>query len=39
VKIVTDYRRHTAWRTPADPGGYEQDNVDFVTGFDCSLLK
>ena len=38
-KIVTDYRRHVAWQSAEEPGGYEQDNVDFILGFDCGLLE
>jgi len=37
--IVEHYRRHTAYESPDKPGGYEQENVDFVLGFDCSLLN
>ncbi len=33
------YRRHVAWQSDAQPGGFEAANVAFIAGFDCSLLK
>lgn len=36
--IERQYKRHTAWRSDADPGGFEQENLDFVSQFDCGLL-
>jgi hypothetical protein len=37
--LVRDYRRHTAWKSDNEPGGYERANVDFILDFDCSLLR
>jgi len=37
--IATHYKHHTAWQSEEKPGGFEQDNLDFVMSFDCSLLK
>ena len=39
AKVVADYKKHVAWRSADRPGGYEQENVDFALGFDCTLLK
>jgi hypothetical protein len=36
--VIARYRRHVAWVSPEQPGGYEQNNVDFILGFDCALL-
>ena len=38
-EVVAHYQRHTAWTSDEEPGGFEQGNLDFVTGFDCSLLN
>lgn len=38
-KLLGDYRKHVGWRSEAVPGGYEQDNVDFILGFDCGLVR
>ncbi|MSP92479.1 MAG: hypothetical protein EXR79_11880 [Myxococcales bacterium] len=32
------YRRHVAWRSAADPGGFEAENVAFIEAFDCGLV-
>lgn len=37
-EIAAHYKHHTAWESPEAPGGFEQDNLDFVMTFDCSLL-
>ena len=37
--LEDDYKRHVAWRSSADTGGYEAENVAFIKEFDCSLLK
>gem|GEM_PF-1475318 len=36
---TADYKRHVGWRSTAEPGGFEDDNVAFIRAFDCSLLK
>ena len=33
------YRRHVAWRSDADPGGFEAANLAFIGRFDCSLVR
>lgn len=38
-RVADAYRRHVAWRSAADPGGFEQENLDFIAGFDCGLLS
>jgi hypothetical protein len=38
-KVLADYRKHVGWRSQAVPGGFEQGNIDFIQGFDCSVLK
>ena len=37
--IERQYKQHTAYRGPDETGGFEQENLDFVREFDCSLLK
>jgi hypothetical protein len=37
--IEADYRRHTAYRSEAAPGGFEALNLRFIEAFDCALLK
>jgi hypothetical protein len=37
--VLSRYRFHTGWKSPEDPGGGEQENIDFILGFDCSLLN
>ena len=32
------YRRHVAWQSDAQPGGFEAANLSFIGQFDCSLL-
>ncbi len=36
--LVDEYRRHVAWTSDDQPGGYEQGNIDFILDFDCDLL-
>ena len=33
------YRRHVAWQSDAQPGGFEAANLAFIAQFDCSLLR
>jgi len=33
------YRRHTAYRSEEEPGGYEPLNLRFISEFDCELLR
>jgi hypothetical protein len=37
--IEAEYRRHVAWRSEAEPGGFEPLNLRFIKEFDCSLLE
>ena len=37
--IEADYKRHVAWRSDERTGGFEQANLDFITSFDCGLIK
>ena len=37
--VESQYRHHTAWQSPERPGGFEQENLDFIQAFDCSLLN
>lgn len=37
-RVRADYRRHVAWESDREPGGYEPENLDFIFGFDCGLL-
>lgn len=37
--IIADYKRHVAWKSDEDPGGYEELNVRFIREFDLSILK
>ncbi len=39
AQIASMYRRHVAWQSDANPGGYEQGNLDFIQAFDCTLLQ
>jgi hypothetical protein len=36
--IETEYKRHTAYRSANQPGGFEPLNLRFIREFDCSLL-
>ncbi|MCC6746134.1 MAG: hypothetical protein IT371_00660 [Deltaproteobacteria bacterium] len=38
-QIEAEYKRHTAFRSAKEPGGYEALNVRFIRDFDCSLLQ
>ncbi len=33
------YRRHVAWQSDAQPGGFEPANLAFIAQFDCSLVQ
>lgn len=33
------YKRHVAWKSDAEPGGFEPANLQFIAHFDCSLLQ
>ena len=37
--IAAAYKRHTSYRGAEEPGGFEQENLDFVQAFDCALLN
>lgn len=37
--IEAGYKKHVAWRSPADPGGFEAENLHFIADFDCTLLQ
>lgn len=37
--VEKTYRRHTAYRSGQEPGGYEPLNLRFIREFDCGLLK
>jgi len=37
--IEDEYKRHTAYRSDKEPGGYEALNIRFIREFDCSLLR
>jgi hypothetical protein len=37
--VEKTYKRHTAYRSEAEPGGYEPLNLRFIREFDCELLK
>lgn len=36
--IEREYKRHTAYKSPEKPGGFEALNLRFIREFDCSLL-
>lgn len=37
--IEREYRRHVAFRSATEPGGFEPLNLRFIREFDCSLLQ
>lgn len=37
-QVAATYARHVAWRTDAQPGGFEAENLAFIQAFDCRLL-
>ena len=37
--IEAEYKRHTAYRSPEKPGGFEPLNLRFIREFDCGLLN
>jgi hypothetical protein len=38
-QVEKTYKRHTAYRSEKEPGGYEELNLRFIREFDCRLLK
>lgn len=38
-QIEKTYKRHTAYRSEKEPGGFEPLNLRFIREFDCGLLK
>ena len=36
--VEAAYKHHVAWRTAAEPGGFEPENLQFIMSFDCKLL-
>lgn len=38
-EIEAEYRRHVAWASDAEPGGFEPLNLRFIREFDCGLLR
>jgi len=37
-EIEQEYKRHTAYTSDEQPGGYEELNLKFIKDYDCSLL-
>ncbi len=37
--VAEAFRRHVAWHSSEDPGGFEPANLDFIESFDCRLLQ
>lgn len=37
-RVEREYRRHTDYRSDAEPGGFERLNLQFIADFDCKLL-
>lgn len=37
--VEAAYRHHVGWRSDAEPGGFEQGNLDFIRRFRCELLQ
>ncbi len=37
--IEKEYKRHTAFTSDEQPGGFESLNIKFIKDYDCSLLK
>jgi hypothetical protein len=38
-QIEAEYKRHVAYRSPQQPGGFEALNLRLIRDFDCALLK
>ena len=38
-RVLSSYRKHVGWRSQHVPGGYEQENMDFIKAFDCERLR
>ena len=38
ARIAADYKRHVGWRSVAEPGGFEAQNLDFIAHFPCHKL-
>jgi hypothetical protein len=38
TRVEHEYKRHVAYRSAKEPGGYEPLNVRFIREFDCKLL-
>ena len=39
AQIEREYRRHVAYSSEQQPGGFESLNLRFIREFDCRLLK
>lgn len=37
--IIERYKCHTGWKNENICGGYREDNLKFITGFSCDLIK
>lgn len=38
-QVADHYKRHVGWRSAAQVGGLEPENLRFIEGFDCGLLR
>ncbi len=38
-QVADHYKRHVGWRSDAQLGGFEPENLRFIEGFDCGLLR
>jgi hypothetical protein len=37
-EVAERFKRHVGWRSDAEPGGYEPENLEFIEHFDCGLI-
>lgn len=38
-QVADHYKRHVGWRSATQVGGFEAENLHFIEGFDCGLLR
>lgn len=38
-QVAEAYKRHVGWRSDAEPGGFEPQNLKFIEEFDCAMIR
>ena len=37
-KVVQEYKKHAAWMSKDVPGGFKQENIDFIKDYPCEMI-